>query len=262
VEHYRLYLDESGDHVFKHFDEPGHRYFCLLGCWFRAGDYQAFHRCLEDFKQRHIPHNPDEPVILHRDDLINRRGPFFRLRDMAARESFDDELIAVIANATFRMVAVVIDKKALQDSYGEEAAHPYHLALGFMLQRYCGYLNHINRRGDVMGESRGGTEDRLLKDSYSLQYRRGAWMRPGAFFQRALTSEQLKLKPKSANIVGLQLADMLANPIRALVLAENGRIPEVPGSFSKRLLAAADPKFNRHLYDGRRCGYGTVFYPK
>lgn len=262
TERFRLYLDESGDHVFRHFEEPGHRYFCLLGCWFRTSDYQLFHRAFEDLKQRHVPHSPDDPVVLHREDIINRKGAFWRLRDAKLRASFDSDLLELISQARFSMVAVVIDKLALQQHYGDDAAHPYHLALGFMLQRYCGYLNHVNRQGDVMGESRGGAEDRLLKDSYSLQYRRGAWMRPGEFFQRALTSEQLKLKPKSANIAGLQLADILANPVRQLVLAENGRVPAVAGSFSRRLLEIADPKFNRHLYDGRRKGYGTVFYPQ
>jgi len=27
---YRLYIDESGDHVFRHLDEESHRYLCLL----------------------------------------------------------------------------------------------------------------------------------------------------------------------------------------------------------------------------------------
>lgn len=31
----------------------------------------------------------------------------------------------------------------------------YHLGLGFLLQRFAGYLNHINRVGDILGESRG-----------------------------------------------------------------------------------------------------------
>ena len=79
-ERYRLYLDESGDHVFRHLDKPGHRYLCLLGCWFRAADYREFQPKLEQFKQAHIPHNPDEPIILHREDIINQRRAFWRLR--------------------------------------------------------------------------------------------------------------------------------------------------------------------------------------
>jgi hypothetical protein len=134
--------------------------------------------------------------------------------------------------------------------------------LGFLLQRYCGLLNHINRQGDVMAESRGGTEDRLLKDSYRHVYDNGAWMNSATFFQQALTTRELKVKPKGANIAGLQLADILAHPVRQAILRGKGRIDRGQGPFGRRLLEVAEPKFNRHLYDGRVEGYGKVLYPK
>jgi predicted TPR repeat methyltransferase len=131
-----------------------------------------------------------------------------------------------------------------------------------MLQRYCGYLNHVSRQGDVMAESRGGKEDRLLKASYQWVYERGAWICNAEFFQKALTSRELKVKPKSANIAGLQLADLLAHPIRQAVLREHGCISEAPSRFVQEVLDAVADKFNRHLYDGRVAGYGIVFCPK
>ena len=36
---FRLYLDESGDHVHRDTVEIAHRYLCLLGCWFRNPEY-------------------------------------------------------------------------------------------------------------------------------------------------------------------------------------------------------------------------------
>jgi hypothetical protein len=258
---YRLYLDESGDHVFRHLDEPGHRYLCLLGCWFRGADYHVFHGRLERFKQTHIPHNPDEPVVLHREDIINRRRAFWRLREQGRAAVFDRNLLELLAQAPFRVVAVVIDKTALQERY-PVPAHPYHLGLGFLLQRYCGFLNHINRCGDVMAESRGGREDRLLKDSYSRVYQRGVWMTRADFFQHALSSAQLKVKPKSANIAGLQLADLLGNPVRQAILRERARIDTGASAFATRLLEVLEQKFNRHLYDRRVWGYGKVLFPE
>jgi len=260
-ERFRLYIDESGDHVFKHLDDPGHRYLSLLGCWFRGRDYQAFHPALEEFKRKHIPHHPDDPVILHREDIINRRGAFWRLRDQEATERFDAELLALIERATFCVCAVVIDKKALQDRY-PTPAHPYNLGMGFLLQRYCGLLNHINRRGDVMAESRGGREDRLLKDSYTLVYTRGVWMTRAESLQQALTSGELKIKPKTANIAGLQLADLLAHPVRQAILLEEGRIAGPLAPFGEKLVAVVEKKFNRHLYTGQTQGYGMVLFPE
>ena len=257
---YRLYIDESGDHVLKFLDQPAHRFLCLIGCVFQERDYRVFHRELEDFKQRHIPHSPDEPIVLHREDIINRRRGFWRLRDPAVAEVFDADLLEVVTRASFVLIAVVIDKLMLRERY-PTPAHPYHLALGFLLQRYCGRLNHLNRRGDVLAESRGGREDRLLKDSYSRVYQRGAWMNGASFFQQGLTTHELKLKPKSANIAGLQLADLTGHPIRQSMLIEKGMVSGPLGFFAARLIERIDCKFNRHLYDGRVWGYGKVWFP-
>jgi hypothetical protein len=263
AERYRLYLDESGDHVFNKLDTIGHRFLCLLGCWFRNSDYIKFHSELENLKAYHLPHHPDDPVVLHREDMINARRAFKDLRDPAKRDAFDSDLLNVIAAAEFRIVAVVVDKLELGSQYGGVAAHPYHLGLGFMLQRYAGYLNHINRDGDVMAEARGGREDLLLKESYSFVYDRGVWMVGPHVFQSALTSRELKLKPKNANIAGLQLADLLGHPVKQWVLREHGLVSQALSPFAERLLQTIYPnKFNKHLYTDRIPGYGTVLYPK
>ncbi len=44
--------------------------------------------------------------------------------------AFDDGLVGLVAAAEFRIVAVVIDKLRVRESYGDAAAHPYHLAIG------------------------------------------------------------------------------------------------------------------------------------
>lgn len=259
---YRLYLDESGDHVFRETTEIAHRYLCLLGCWFRNPDYLQFHERLEALKTLHLPHHPDEPVVLHREDMINARRAFKNLQDKTRREQFDNDLLQVIKAAQFRIVAVVIDKHELRRSFGEAAAHPYHLGLGFLLQRYAGYLNHINRMGDVMGEARGGKEDRLLKESYSRVFDRGVWMTSANSFQSALTSCELKLKTKNANISGLQLSDLLGHPVKHWVLRQHGHTKKRLAPFAQQLLDVVETKFNRHLYDGRVEGYWSVIYPQ
>ena len=118
---YRLYLDESGDHVFREVTETAHRFLCLLGCWFCNPDYLKFHEALEALKSRLLPHHPDDPVILHREDMLNARRDFKVLREPAMRADWDEELMKLINAAEFRIVAVVIDKLALREDHGDAA---------------------------------------------------------------------------------------------------------------------------------------------
>lgn len=259
---FRLYVDESGDHVYKQTEINSHRYLCLLGCWFKNPDYLEFHNDLENFKRHYFHHHPDNPVILHREDMINCRGVFKILQEEKVRESVNNDLLSLIQSASFRVVAVLLDKAALRNSFGESASHPYHLGLGFLLQRYAGYLNHINRIGDVMAETRGKKEDGLLQLSYSRVYQHGVWgVTSAGFFQSALSSNSIKLQNKRANISGLQLSDILAHPTKIWALKRFGLINDNLAPFAQRLMGITESKFNRHLYNGKIDGYGVVHYP-
>ncbi len=78
----------------------------------------------------------------------------------------------------------------------------------------------------------------------------------------ALTSSELKLKPKSANIAGLQLADMLGHPVKQWALKRVGHAVDDLAPFAQRLMGVIEGKFNRHLYDERLDGYGVVIFPR
>jgi len=186
---------------------------------------------------------------------------FWRLRNPETRVSFNKDLIDLIAVADFIVIGVVIDKLELKLRY-PDPFHPYHMALGFTLQRYCGYLNHINRSGDVLAESRGGREDGLLKNAYSHIFIHGDMYNRSDFFRRVLTSKELKLKKKASNIAGLQLADIVAYPVKQEILAEQGRISTRRDGFGLRIMETLQEKFNRHLYTGKVEGYGKVLFPK
>src|SRR6266849_7286217 len=86
---YRLYIDESGDHTYKKLDDLGHRHLALLGVWFRQReDYLSFVHELQQFKDTLFGERPDNPVILHRTAIINRRGAFGILCDEEKRKRF------------------------------------------------------------------------------------------------------------------------------------------------------------------------------
>ncbi|MGC8787605.1 MAG: DUF3800 domain-containing protein [Anaerolineae bacterium] len=257
---YRLYIDESGDHTYHALDNPAKRYLGLLGLFVDTESYRAqFQPALEYLKQTHFPHNPDEPVILHRKDVINRRGPFWRLRDRECERRFNEDLLQFLTTQDYTLILVVIDKKSHIERYGTAAFHPYHYCLIALLERYCGFLNHFNAQGDVMAESRGGTEDRQLQQAYWNVYNSGTLFRDATFFQRVLTSKEIKLKRKEANIAGLQIADLLAHPAKQNLLVREGRISEHDDVFGEEICKRIECKYNRHFSDGRIRGYGKVF---
>lgn len=258
---YRLYIDESGDHTYGSLDDPAHRYLALLGVWFRqANDYVTFADALEGLKRVVFGPSPDEPVVLHRSDIVNRRGRFAVLRDAVRHAAFDEGLLDLIIRSRFTMVCVVIDKRDLVESY-EYSFHPYHYCLAAMLDRYCGWLNYWNAVGDVMVESRGGYEDTQLKSAYKRVYDSGTLLFPADHHQQALTSSQLKLRPKTANIAGLQLADVLAHPVKQWCLWRRGII-EKPSGFGGRLVEAVQDKLNRKYGTEEVDGYGAVWLPR
>ncbi len=218
---YRLYIDESGDHTYKNLASLDKRYLCLLGMIVEAETYRrSFHPAVEALKQKHFPHDPDNPIVLHRREIVNRSGYAWRLRDPAARKAFNEDLLQFLRDQDYRLIAVVMDKKNHVERYGDAAFHPYHYSLAILLERYCGLLNYLNAKGDVMVERRGKREDALLMRAYEALYDFGTWYRGPEFFRSALTSRNIKIKSKEANIAGLQIADLLAYPCKQEILRE------------------------------------------
>ncbi len=107
-----------------------------------------------------------------------------------------------------------------------------------------------------MAESRGKEEDLQLKQAYRRVYESGTLLFDHHHHQRALTSHDIKLQPKRANIAGLQLADLLA---KQAYLVEKGLIADPGGVFGKHVLKIAEENFNLNELRGEVEGYGKVW---
>jgi len=259
---YRLYLDESGDHGVKRLDDAPRRYLALLGVWFRQlPDYIAFADALQAFKQKLFGSRPDEPVILHRADIMGRLGPFVALHNPAERDRFNSGLLSLVAEAQFIIVCAVIDKLEHQTQYSSPL-HPYHLCLAEVLDRYTQWLEDHTAVGDVMIEARGKAEDRPLLVAYQQIYGTGRLVYDRARNRRVLTSKAMRFRNKDANIAGLQLADILAHPVKQWILTRKGRIKDLGETFGSRLVRAAESKFLRDDRTGKIEGYGVIWLPK
>lgn len=254
---YRMYIDESGDHAYRKLDRPGHCYLALLGVWFsRKDDYPVFADGLTKITRDHFGATPDEPVILHRKELVNYEGPFGVLSDHGRRNRFNNDLLALIHDSPFTMVCVIINKKKHQEQY-IYPFHPYHYSVSAMVERYSRWLSERGTEGDVCAESRGQKEDDDLTSKFRDMWNYGDGFLKKDMIQRTITSSRIKLHPKEKNIAGLQLADLLAHPLKVEALVERGLMIDPGATFGRDMAAVAAPKYRR--LGSRIDGIGRVW---
>ncbi|MFN7924019.1 MAG: DUF3800 domain-containing protein [Bryobacteraceae bacterium] len=128
---------------------------------------------------------------------------------------FCDPLVALVASEPLRIVSVVVDEHTHSKASHRKLTHPYCYGLHALLERYVKFLVASgNAAGDVLTESRGGREDMLLKQEYDRIYSHGTPYAGAATFKKPLTTRELEIKGKHANVAGLQVADLFAYPRR------------------------------------------------
>jgi hypothetical protein len=253
---YRIYIDEVGNPDLESSDNPNHRYLSLTGVIVELSHVgSVIHPQMEAIKSRYFRSHPDDPVIFHRKEMVNAKPPFETLRDPVVLEIFDRELLELLSTWDYTVISVCLDKKKHKETYTTWRYDPYHYCLAVLLERYVFYLNRANSQGDVMAESRGGKEDRRLKDSFTRLWEHGTEYVDPPQFQRTLTSRQLKVKPKANNIAGLQLCDLVAHPSRNEILREHGQLGREMGVFANRIIEILRRKYDQR--DGRM--YGKKF---
>lgn len=253
---YRMYVDEVGNSDLGSSGNPNHRFLSLTGVVIELGHVMdAVHPQMEALKTKYFKSHPDEPIIFHRKEMINFKPPFAALADGALRGEFDAEILGLLRSWDYTVISVCIDKKKHVETYDMWRYDPYHYCMAVLLERFVFFLNRGNDTGDVMAESRGGKEDMRLKASFERLWEKGTDFIGPEQFQRALTSKQLKLKPKVSNIAGLQLADLVAHSSRNEILREQGLLTTTITPFAAEVIDILKGKYDRQ---GRRM-FGKKF---
>ncbi len=246
---YRIYVDEVGNHTMKNTAHPDNRFLSLTGVIIEYEHISSdVHPQLEALKAKYLPsHNPpDEPVVFHREDVLHTRPPFDILRDRKVREEFDEELLTLLQSWNYRVITICLDKLAYTSNHLDMPLEPYYHCLRFLLEGYTRFLLRIGDIGDVMAESRGGNEDRALKEEFTRLYEQGTEQMSGTILQQVLTSRQLKVKTKASNVTGLQLADLVAHDSQSDILREHNLIDAPPSPFATRLADILRQKYDQH----------------
>ncbi|MDO9372543.1 MAG: DUF3800 domain-containing protein [Gammaproteobacteria bacterium] len=240
---YLVFVDESGDHGLDTID-PGYPVFVLAFCVINKADYVGkIVPALQHFKLKHFGH---DNVILHERDIRKDVGGFAFLKTKEKKAAFLNELTQIVADVPFSLICSVIRKEALKQKYSNPD-NPYHIALGFGLERvhYClqGWGAGAAKT-HVIVERRGRREDVELE----LEFRRVC---DGGNYHGEKLPLEIVFADKKANLPGLQLADLVARPVGMSILR-----PEQPN----RAFEVLAGKFYTNQ-KGNRLGWGLKCFP-
>ncbi len=202
---YIVYVDESGDHGLTSVD-TSYPVFVLAFCIFRKQDYinHAVPK-LQNFKFQHFGH---DQAILHEADIRRDRGSFSFLKSKALKDNFLTQLSEIIDTTPFTLISTVVKKEPYRQRY-REPANPYHVALGYGLERVFYFLREQQQSEvltHVIVEKRGKTED----DELELEFRR---ICAGNNYEHIQLPFEIVFADKKSNSAGLQFADLIARPI-------------------------------------------------
>lgn len=207
---YIVYVDESGDHGLKTID-ANYPVFVLAFCIFCKDQYtDLIVPKIQHFKFAHFGH---DQVIFHETDIRKDRGDFTALKTKELKTQFLDQLTNIIQEIPFTLVSTVILKEPYRQRY-QEPVNPYHVALGYGLERVFYFLREQRQHRlttHVIVEKRGKVED----DELELEFRR---ICAGNNYERVQLPFELIFADKKSNSTGLQLADLMARPIGLNVL--------------------------------------------
>ena len=232
-----MYVDESGDDVMDQskWSSPDARYLGLTGVVIASEDYRTrIHPQFEALKQEFFPYDPDEPLVLVRQKIVQKKDTFGILQDQDIATHWDERILQFLDDHVSQVIFVVLDKQAYLQSALLSSQNPYGYCISALAERYGQWLNSVGGTGDVMAEARGKKEDQELQKDFH-RFMTGDGIPQGTQeSRRQISSSQIKVNLKSRNITGLQLADLLAYPSMRGVLQENGRSLDNPPSQATR----------------------------
>jgi hypothetical protein len=230
--HYTLFLDEI--HTGGHFD-----HFSLVG--FAISD--------EDYKNRLIPRMNqlkqdmfgDTSVIIHEQEINTAKaGTPFRIfdRNDSKRKQFWERVIVIINELKIPIFAVCIHKAEYSRLYNE-GRPMYEVALQLILENYIHFLQQQNGTGDIQCESTNAGQDLKLQHHFYHLMANGTLFYERKVFQSRIRT--INFPPKSDNVIGLQLADLLPNSLNRDLTTSR--------EYEQRTYGLIDV-IKRQLYDG------------
>lgn len=259
---YRLYVDEVGTDDLLHLDIDRHRYLSLTGLVMNLdGLEENLTVKLNWIKTEILGHDPDDPIVFHRKDILGRKGPYGCLVDPQKNAKFDRAIIRMIESTQFDVITALIDKKWMVRQKHWIKSHPYHYLMEILVEKYAQFLERRQDIGDIMPEARQGKKDELLQCYFQEVKNKGTEFLTTDRIHRVIPSRNLKFRTKKNNIAGLQLCDLIAHPSHIYVRECMGHNNVNLGPFSSQIIRILEKSKYDRSKSGKIIGYGIKHLP-
>jgi hypothetical protein len=208
---YYLYIDECGDNNLKNFDEQ-FPIFTLCGIVVSEEKLKWLEHKVQVLKDDFWG---NQYTILHSRDIRKCQRGFEILFDLDVKKRFYNCVNDILGTADiYIIVACAILKEPYIRNYGR-LNDVYAQSLSFVLERTVFYLDSLRYEKaselHTIVEQRGKKEDEKLRMFYNQLLANGTYW---ASAERLKSyAKSFTLLPKKANVIGLQVADLVAYPI-------------------------------------------------
>ena len=214
--HYYLYIDECGDQNLESFS-PTFPIFTLCGILVAEDKLERLNQQVKELKREFWG---DKMVILHSRDIRRCQKGFEILFDLNVKQRFYEAINNVLKqNDVYIIVSCSILKEPYIRQFGK-LNDVYGQSLSFVLERSIFCIDDINPKGvshiHAIVEKRGKKEDNALKNYYEQLLERGTYWVHASRMQDRM--ESLEFKWKAEDVIGLQIADLVAYPLTRHVL--------------------------------------------
>lgn len=240
-----MFIDESGDHGLANIDKQ-YPVFVLCGVIIERGAYEELKNQFNTLKERYWG---GKKVIFHSRDIRKCDKEFSILLNIGLKNEFYSQLNNIIQSIPYTIVSSVVHKEEYIKKYGKIGQDIYGISLSFLLERGVFYLDKNckdTKETYVVIERRGQKEDDNLSSHFQKVTSRGTFfVTPNRFTSYGF---RCHFRHKKEDVVGLQLADLIAYPIATHCIDPERANPA---------FELIEPKF----YKGEGKNYGLKKYP-
>ena len=217
ISKYYLFLDECGDQNLTSFD-PSFPIFTLCGIIVSQEQLDIITNKINALKKEFWG---EKKVILHSRDIRKCQNGFEIFFDLDVKRRFYEKINEILKEKIYVIVCCSILKEPYIRQYGR-LNDVYGQSLSYIMERTVFYLDSLENDSihlSTIVECRGKKEDKALLDYYNKVSDRGTYWVTSARIRNYF--KEFEMKRKSENLIGLQIADMIAYPITRHVLDED-----------------------------------------